>query len=261
MNDLTLIQIDRNVKQWLSQSRQLILTKMAERMTVNEKSGRKDLVTNVDRENEKFLINKIKTFNPDSVVLGEEGFGDQVSRDSGWIWVLDPIDGTMNFVKQRDHFAVMLALFVNGRGVLGYIFDVMNNVLYSGGPDLGVFVNGNRLGAPANTTLEDGLVSISAPLLMADQLNLLQVAKASSGIRMYGSAGIEMAHLLMGKITAYISYLKPWDFAAGKILGEALGLVATTVDGQPLDMLSSNLVMVATKNAQRGILPIIGQNG
>ena len=64
----------------------------------------------------------------------------------------------------------------------------------------------------------------------------------------------------MGEIVAYVSYLKPWDFGAGKILAESLGLKVTTVDGKPLDMLSSDFVMVATVKAQQDILPIIGSN-
>ncbi len=121
-----------------------------------KKSSRKDLVTNVDKENEKFLITKIKNYAPDSHVLGEEGFGDQINREKGWIWIVDPIDGTMNFVKQQDHFAIMVALYIDGQGVLGYIYDVMNDELYSGGPNLGVFKNDVQLDQPANTALADG---------------------------------------------------------------------------------------------------------
>lgn len=258
MNDVELHRVDRTVKQWLHASREFILSKMDDNLNVAEKTGRKDLVTNVDKDNEKLLINKIRTFAPKSQILGEEGFGDQIKQTSGWVWVVDPIDGTMNFVKQRDHFAIMIALYVDGEGVLGYIFDVMNNVLYSGGPQIGVYKNDQPLPAPANLNLREGLVSLSGPLVIHNHLNLQAVAEASSGMRIYGSAGIEMIHLLNGEIVAYISYLKAWDFGAGKILAESLGLAVTTVDGQALDMLSSDFVMVATVNAQQDILPIIG---
>ncbi|MTV81361.1 inositol monophosphatase family protein [Secundilactobacillus folii] len=258
MNEAELHRVNRAVKQWLQASRSFILGKMQQNLNVSEKTSRKDLVTNVDKENEKLLINKIRTFAPKSQILGEEGFGDQIKQTSGWVWVVDPIDGTMNFVKQHDHFAIMIALYIDGEGVLGYVYDVMNDVIYSGGPQIGVFKNDEPLSAPANLNLRDGLVSVSAPMLVHNYKNLQAVVEASSGLRVYGSAGIEMIHLLTGEIVAYLSYLKPWDFGAGKILAESLGLTATTVDGQALDMLSSDFVMVATVKAQQDILPIIG---
>ncbi len=217
-------------------------------------------MTNVDKENEKLLINKIRTFSPDSQILGEEGFGDQIKNTKGWVWVVDPIDGTMNFVKQRDHFATMIALYIDGESVLGYIYDIMHDDLYSGGPSLGVFKNDQPLPKPENTALHDGLICVSGPLVLHQKLNLPAVVEQSAGLRNYGSAGIEIIHLLTGKIVSYISYLKPWDFGAGKILAESLGLAVTTVDGRPLDMLSSDFVMVATVKAQQDILPIIGSN-
>ncbi|WP_203649027.1 inositol monophosphatase family protein [Secundilactobacillus yichangensis] len=260
MNETELHRIDRTVKQWLRTSREFILTKMGQNLNVSQKTSRKDLVTNVDKENEKLIISKIRTFAPDSQILGEEGFGDQIRQTKGWVWVVDPIDGTMNFVKQRDHFAIMIALYVDGQGVLGYIYDVINDQLFSGGPDLGVFQNDDQLTAPDNLSLRDGLISVSGPMAMHNRFNFQKVVETSSGLRIYGSAGIEMIHLLKGEIVAYISYLKPWDFGAGKILAESLGLAVTTVDGKPLDMLSSDFVMVATVQAQQDILPIIGSN-
>ncbi|MCH5461148.1 inositol monophosphatase family protein [Lactobacillus sp. LC28-10] len=260
MNESELHRIDRSVKRWLHTSREFILKKMEESLNVSEKTGRKDLVTNVDKENEKFLISKIRTFAPDSQILGEEGFGDQIRQTKGWVWVVDPIDGTMNFVKQRDHFAIMIALYIDGQGVLGYIYDVIGDQLLSGGPDLGVFNNDEVLAAPANVSLRDGLICVSGPMVMHNYHNFQTVVETSSGLRIYGSAGIEMIHVLKGETVAYVSYLKPWDFGAGKILAESLGLAVTTVDGKPLDMLSSDFVMVATVQAQQDILPIIGSN-
>ncbi len=127
MSEPTLEQVDQTVKTWLRESRDLVLKRMATPLNVDQKTGRKDLVTNVDKENERLLVSKIRAFSPDSQVLGEEGFGDQVTDTAGWVWVVDPIDGTMNFVKQRDHFAMMIALYIDGQGVLGYIYDVIND--------------------------------------------------------------------------------------------------------------------------------------
>ncbi|ANZ63441.1 fructose 1,6-bisphosphatase [Secundilactobacillus paracollinoides] len=258
MSEPTLEQVDQTVKTWLRESRDLVLKRMATPLNVDQKTGRKDLVTNVDKENERLLVSKIRAFSPDSQVLGEEGFGDQVTDTAGWVWVVDPIDGTMNFVKQRDHFAMMIALYIDGQGVLGYIYDVINDALYSGGPSLGVFKNDQPVAKPANVALRDGLVAISGPLVTEDVMNMPEVIRQSAGFRAYGSAGIEFSLMLTGELITYVSYLKPWDFGAGKILAETLGLRVTRVDGTPLSMLSSDFVMVATEKAQQDILPIIG---
>lgn len=110
--------IDKTVRGWLSESRDNVLRKIDTRLTVDTKTSRKDLVTNVDKQNEKFLVGKIREFDPDSKILGEEGFGDQVHSTKGRIWIIDPIDGTMNFVKQRNNFAIMIALYEDAKGFL-----------------------------------------------------------------------------------------------------------------------------------------------
>jgi myo-inositol-1(or 4)-monophosphatase len=83
------------------------------------------------------------------------------------------------------------------------------------------------------------------------------VVAASLGPRIMGSAGIQISQVLAGELIAYLSYLRPWDFAAGRVLAETLGLVVTTLDGSPVDMLSSGAVLIATKRAQRSILAIV----
>ncbi|MDT6980403.1 inositol monophosphatase family protein [Levilactobacillus zymae] len=250
-------QLSRDVEALLRKARRQVMAKMQQTLTVDEKTGRKDLVTNVDKGNEQFLIQAIRQLDPQAQVLGEEGFGDRVTSVQGRLWVVDPIDGTMNFVKQRDNFAMMIGIYQDGVGQLGFIYDVMNDVLYHGGPQVGgVWANQQRLSAPANLALADGLIGMSSPLVIKDIAHTQAIVHASAGMRIYGSAGIEMINIMLGKTLGYISYLKPWDFAAGQVLLNTLGVRTSTIDGQPLDMLSSNLVLVATKQAQRDILQI-----
>ncbi|WP_243674195.1 inositol monophosphatase family protein [Lentilactobacillus kisonensis] len=239
--------IDKTVKGWLKESRDNVLRKIDTRLTVNTKSGRTDLVTNIDKQNEKFLVSKIREFDPASRILGEEGSGDDVTTTIGRVWIIDPIDGTMNFVKQRNHFAIMLALYVDGEGVLGYILDVTGNHLLSGGPQIGVFDNGQPLTKVADTPLREGLMGLSGPMVLHNDYNMVDIANQSLGMRVYGSAGIDIISVLRGELVGYISYLKPWDFGAGKILCETAGMMVTTIDGKPLGMLSSTTVLLATR--------------
>ncbi|AYM03023.1 inositol monophosphatase family protein [Levilactobacillus yiduensis] len=250
-------QLNTDVIALLKEARQNVLQKMRAPLTVAEKTSRKDLVTNVDKANEKFLIEGIRRLDPDAQVLGEEGFGDQLTSLAGRVWIVDPIDGTMNFVKQQDNFAIMIGIYQDGVGQLGYIFDVMANVLYFGGPQLGgVWANDREIQAPADIALADGLIGASGPLVIHDVAHMQKIVHDSAGMRISGSAGIEIINIMKGETLGYISHLKPWDIAAGQVLMNTLGVRVSTIDGKPLNMLSSNLVLVATKKAQRDILQI-----
>ena len=94
-------------------------------------------------------------------------------------------------------------------------------------------------------------------MLLNNYCNLQEVARNAAGTRIYGSAGIEYIHVLTGKCIAYVSHLRPWDYAPGQILAQSIGLVVKTIDGKAVNMLSSTDVLVATKNAQQEIAAII----
>src|SRR4051794_14169549 len=97
---------------------------------IETKSNANDLVTNIDRETELFFIERIKSFYPSHRIFGEEGMGEKVEHLEGVVWIIDPIDGTMNFVKQHRHFMISIGIFEDGIGKLGYIFDVMRGDLF-----------------------------------------------------------------------------------------------------------------------------------
>ena len=250
-------QLNHKMQVVMQTARAQVLAKMGTHLTVAEKTSRRDLVTNVDHSNEDFLVRQIRALDPVAKILAEEGTGDQVTDMNGHVWIVDPIDGTMNFVHQRNHFAMMVGLYVDGKPTLGYIFDVMANKLYAGGPEVGVTLNGELLAAPADVDLSAGLFGASAPLLIQDRFNMQTIIAKSLGPRIMGSAGIQISQVLAGELVGYLSYLRPWDFAAGRVLAESLGLVVSRVDGNPVNMLSSGAVLIATKRAQRSILAIV----
>ncbi|ANI94634.1 inositol monophosphatase family protein [Lactiplantibacillus plantarum] len=250
-------QLNQKMQVVMQTARAQVLAKMGTHLTVAEKTSRRDLVTNVDHSNEDFLVRQIRALDPVAKILAEEGTGDQVTDMNGHVWIVDPIDGTMNFVHQRNHFAMMVGLYVDGKPTLGYIFDVMANKLYAGGPEVGVTLNGELLAAPADVDLSAGLFGASAPLLIQDRFNMQTIIAKSLGPRIMGSAGIQISQVLAGELVGYLSYLRPWDFAAGRVLAESLGLVVSRVDGNPVNMLSSGAILIATKRAQRSILAIV----
>ncbi|WP_282708913.1 inositol monophosphatase family protein [Ligilactobacillus sp. Marseille-Q7487] len=250
-------EINTHVQQWLQTVKKQIKASLQSDITVQTKTSRTDLVTNVDCLVEQYYTKQIlKTF-PQSQILGEESKHAEICWQKGLLWIIDPIDGTMNFVKQQANFTTMLAIYEDGQPKLAYILDVMQDKLYWGGPKCGVYCNDERLKAPADLHLKDGLVGISCPMLLNNYCNLQEVARNAAGTRIYGSAGIEYIHVLTGKCIAYVSHLRPWDYAPGQILAQSIGLVVKTIDGKAVNMLSSTDVLVATKNAQQEIAAII----
>ncbi|MGX5377156.1 inositol monophosphatase family protein [Ligilactobacillus sp. LYQ135] len=249
--------IDEKIKELMFHAREMVLTSFNQKLDVETKSNRKDLVTNMDKAVEKYYIENIKQSFPTAKIMGEESEKDALKDAGELFFVIDPIDGTMNFVKQKDHFASMIAVYQNQKPLLGYIMDMINGDLYWGGASMGVYKNYEKLKVPANKSLADGLLGIGLPMLIHDEFHPFEIARKASGIRMYGSAGIEFIHVLTGKNIGYMSKLHAWDFAAGKILAESLGLTVEAIDGSDINVLSSKVVLVATKSAQTEINQII----
>ena len=255
---ISIEELDQKAQQIIRQAGQNAYQKMENDYQIDTKTNYTDLVTTIDRENEQLINDQLRKIDPDSQILSEEGFGDQqISNVQGHVWIVDPIDGTMNFVKQHNNFAVMLALYVDGQPMLGYILDVINNRLYHGRKGDGVYVNNQKISQPADLGLRESLLAMNRTLTLSGDSALKKIAQDAIGLRMYGSAGIEMIGVITGQLGGYISNLKPWDLAAGRMLAEELGLVVKSIDGSSINVLSSNLVLVATRQVSRDIRQII----
>lgn len=251
-------ELDLKVKSWLSEAQSFIFKSLKSKISVSTKTDRTDLVTNVDKEVENFYISKIKECYPDAKILGEESAKNISDQKEGLLFVIDPIDGTMNFVRQQEDFASMIAVYYNGNPILGYILEVMKNKLYWGGAAFKkVFCNDKELEKPQNKSLVEGLVQICFPFVLKNKFNALEIASQSSGLRMYGSAGIEYIKVLEGKCVGYLSKLRPWDYAAGNILANTLGLSVVNIDENKNNVLSSKVVLISTNKVKNEILKII----
>lgn len=258
VNSETLERFDQKVQELLWSARKQTIELMNTPLKVDTKSSANDLVTNVDRQNEQLIRKRLLEIDPSARIVGEEeSFNHKIDPDlNGNVWIIDPIDGTLNFVKQRDHFAIMVALYCDGVPTLGYIMDVMNKRLYHDWREHGAYVNKLRLKEPANSSLADSLIAINGWQLIKNHCHQQEIAQQAAGLRMYGSAGIEIIHVLNGQLGGYTSRLKPWDIAAGMVIAEELGLLVKTIDDQPLNVLSSNTVLVATKKVCQDIWQI-----
>ncbi|MCH1623934.1 inositol monophosphatase family protein [Fredinandcohnia quinoae] len=246
-------EIDHCAKQWIKDAGERIRQSFQSKLTIESKSNPDDLVTNMDKEIEQFFINNINKTFPTHKILGEEGFGNNIDTLNGVVWIIDPIDGTMNFVHQQRNFAISIGIYENGVGKIGLIYDVVHDELYHARKGKGAFLNTKKIQPLKNIQLNESILGINATWITEnkriDPRVLIPLVNAVRGTRSYGSAALEIAYVVTGRIDTYITMrLSPWDFAGGIILLEEVGGVATTLEGKPLNLLAENSVIVTKKN-------------
>lgn len=259
MNEINWNEIDRQAKLWVKQAGQRILRSFSDKLTVDYKSDPDDLVTDMDRNIERFFIDHIHEQFPKHRILGEEGYGDDISSSEGTVWIIDPIDGTMNFVHQQCNFAISVGVFHEGVGKIGLIYDVVGDELFHCVKGQGAYVNDRPLKKRSAVPVEKSIVGLNATWVTEnhriDPAILAPLVKKVRGTRSYGSAATELAYIAAGRLDAYISMrLAPWDFAAGSVLLEEVGAVITTVDGRPVDLLGQNSIFAGESALHRHIL-------
>ncbi|QKE73168.1 inositol monophosphatase family protein [Arthrobacter citreus] len=252
-------EIEQFARKLLQEATENIKSSLYDSITINTKSNENDLVTNKDEEIEKFFYEKIKKKFPNHYLLGEEGKGDELNQVDGIVWILDPIDGTMNFVHQKRNFAISLGIYDNGIGKMGFILDVIHNELYFAKKGEGAFLNDLEITPLKNIVIEEAIVAVNAIWLTKNRyLNhekLGELVRRVRGSRSYGTAAIEMVYVAMGRIDAYITpRLSPWDFAAGKIIVEELGGICTTLKNEELSILKKSSVLISNPSIQKELM-------
>jgi myo-inositol-1(or 4)-monophosphatase len=194
--------------------------------------GRNDYVTEVDRAAEADIIETIRRLHPDHAFLGEEsgqtGTGDVV-------WIIDPLDGTTNFMHGFPTFAVSIGCQIKGRMEHAVVFDVMRQELFTASRGDGAQLDGRKIRVSKQTTLEGSLIAtgfpyrVDSPWLDEYLAMLKTVMTKAAGLRRPGAAAIDLAYVAAGRVDGFWEMgLKPWDTAAGTLLiTEAGGRVGT----------------------------------
>lgn len=244
------------VKSWIEEAATYIYNQLNKEIKIESKSNRKDLVTNVDKEVEVLFRNKIATNFPDDQYIGEEKMGETPTNLSGGVWIVDPIDGTANFVLQQNHFVIMVAYYEEGVGKLGVIYDVMHDDYFEVIAGQGIKRNGQAFVPDfKDKSLHDSLIAVNGGMVMSNAHKVQELVQESMGLRIYGSAGIELIALLKGEIAAYVSpRLQPWDIAAGQVFANEVGIQVSQFTGEPVDLLSANRVIAAYPSAYRRMI-------
>lgn len=251
--------MDRYIKSLIKEAGHRIRNSFQMEIEIESKSHVNDLVTNIDKEIEQFFIERIREDYPGHRIFGEEGFGDPINELKGIIWMLDPIDGTMNFVHQQRNFAISLGIYQDGVGQLGYIYDVVNDDLYHAVKGGGAYFNDEKMLPLDKTTIADSIVAINAiwvtPNRYVKHEDTIRLIQDVRGTRSYGSAALELAFLASGRIDAYISMrLSPWDIAGGAVIVSEVGGITSNFKGESPNLMESDTFIAANPSIHERIL-------
>jgi len=245
--------IFNQAREWILEAGKKIRGKINDPMVIDTKANANDLVTAMDKEIELFFAEQIKRKYPEHLLLGEEGYGDDIASLDGTVWIIDPIDGTMNFVHQKKHFAISIGIFVQEVGEIGLIYDVMSNVLYSAKRNEGAYKNNLKLKPlKKNIKLEESIFSFNHNLLcesrMFDEKVIKKLVNDIRGTRLIGAAALELAYVAEGGFDGYISEeLSPWDVAAGLIIVNEVGGITTRSSGDGINMLEKGTIIACNR--------------
>lgn len=251
--------IDAHAKQWVKEAGEIIRLSFDKTLNIQTKSNPNDLVTNIDKEIEQFFIRKIKEVYSDHKIMGEEGFGDEFNNPDGIVWLIDPIDGTMNFIHQQRNFAISLGIYENGIGRIGLVYDVVHDELYHAIRGKGAYMNDKLLPPLKEAGVKEAIIALNATWVMEnnriDHNLLIPLARDARGTRSYGTAALEMVFVATGRIDAYLSMrLAPWDFGGGTVIVEELGGIVTNLRGEKLNYLSKDSLLVAKPGLHQTII-------
>src|SRR5688572_3548113 len=216
-----------------------LLTDSYERLERIDYKSKRDVVTNADYASEHLVINAIKARFPDDAILAEEsGQHAGVLRDdgshNGRTWVIDPLDGTVNYANGIPFYCVSIGLVVDDRPAVGVVLDPARDDLYSATVDGPACLDGEPIEASTKEELSDYVVSMA----VIGRGGLSRERKIAPRIRIHrrmGSAALALAYVANGRFDAFVQNggLSPWDVAAAGLIAERSGAVVTDVAGGP----------------------------
>ncbi len=237
-----------------------VLLEWQGQFAVKEK-GPADLVTEADLASERCVREIILNEFSDHRVLGEEEAEGQSEggSDSPYRWIVDPLDGTTNYVHEMPLYCVSVALESAGKILAATVYNPVDKQCYVAAPGQGAYLNGQKLATSDVSRLREALVAVSfgtcAQPDSPEVARFLQVLPKCQGVRRFGSAALNLCYLAAGRIDAYwVTTAKVWDIAAGVLIVEEAGGAVSGIDGGPLDLDRPRLVTAATASLQTELI-------
>nr|XP_019967549.1 PREDICTED: inositol monophosphatase 1-like [Paralichthys olivaceus] len=249
------------------QASEVVLSAIQQQKEVKLKSSPADLVTETDQQVEKILINSIKNRYPLHRFIGEESVaaGESVELSDAPTWIIDPIDGTVNFVHRFPFVAVSIAFTVNKQTEFGIVYSCVEDKLFYAQRGRGAFVNGEPLHASGQEDVSRCLVvtEIGAErddlALSTMTSNIFRLLKLPvHGVRALGTAAVDMCQVATGGADAYYHIgMHCWDIAASAIIVQEAGGVVTDTDGSVFDMMSRRVIAASSSAVALRIAQVI----
>jgi myo-inositol-1(or 4)-monophosphatase len=214
-----------------------------------ESKGANDFVSEVDRAAEKEIIYHLSKAYPDHGFLAEEG-GASGNPDAEYRWIIDPLDGTTNFLRGIPHFAVSIACEYKGKIEHAVVLDPIRREEFVASRGRGAQLNGRRIRVSKLTSLDNALIGTGIPFrsrqsehMPAYARSLEKLASSCAGIRRAGAAALDLAYVAAGRLDAFWEIgLAPWDIAAGSLLVREAGGLVADFNGESHYMDSGNIV-------------------
>lgn len=215
-----------------------------DRLTITDK-GSNDFVSEVDRNAEAVIINILREKYPHHAILAEES-GKHVGDD--YQWIIDPLDGTTNFLHGFPQFAISIALKIKGRLEMGVVYDPISDEMFTASRGEGALLNDRKIRVSGRKSLEGALLGTGLPYrdfsFTDNYLGMLKdLMKDSAGIRRPGSAALDFAYLAAGRTDGFWELgLSEWDFAAGAVLVREAGGLVTDIGGGECFLDTGNVI-------------------
>lgn len=220
--------------------------------------GQNDYVTEVDQRSERLIIKEIRKNFPHHQFLAEESAGAPVDLGKP-LWIIDPLDGTTNFIHRLPIFSVSIALKIKGKIVLGVVYDPNRNELFSAVRGRGAYLNGKRIKVSQTRKLKDTLLATGFPFrcndILEDYIKIFRtLCMNSRGMRRGGSSAMDLSYVACGRFDGFWEFgLQPWDVAAGILIVEEAGGMVTDFEGKALALKPQN-VLAGNKFIYRQLL-------
>jgi myo-inositol-1(or 4)-monophosphatase len=231
--------------------------------SIDKKSTSIDLVTNADIESENLIIKSIQKKFPNHTIITEESHLKE--KNSDFRWVIDPLDGTTNFVHNLPIFAVSIGLQYKHKTVLGVVYNPAADKMFSASIKKGAYLNEREIKPSSSNTLSESLIVTGFPYLHDKKWDVsFSIFKdfysKTQGVRRLGAAALDLCFVAMGRFEVFYEFnLKPWDICAGSIIAEEAGALVTDWDGSKYPE-SGERIIASNKHVHKEALKILKTN-
>ena len=228
-------------------------------LTVRTKAAH-DYVSEVDQEAERTIVETLRSAYPEHAILAEEG---GASGSSDYVWIVDPLDGTTNFLHGFPQYAVSIALMHRGVITQAVVYDPNRNDLFTASRGRGAYLNEHRIRVSRRARLSESLIGTGFPFRQFKHLDtylaiLREVMQKAPGVRRAGSAALDLAYVAAGRLDAFWEFgLSPWDIAAGALLVIEAGGLIGDLEGNE-DYLKSGNVIAGNPKVFAQMVQLIG---